>query len=225
MYTIYLLGGVSQCTRDNYGWTALHYAVYYNNTPAVQLLLDLKHPRNLQSTAVYDKIPEMASALHIAILSHDSALVELLCKQGVSCNLLIKRQVRNKKINLKGYGQGFINLSHMRMGLSALNYQRYCYRFIVSPSCDLCNAKQESIVHYLLVCPYYAAHRILPDLRDTSPPTSLDLLHLPGKRTTKVKLSNMLINGIYSNTDSDNFSLFKVLAKFICKTERFNIEQ
>ena len=115
----------------------------------------------------------------------------------------------------------------MRIGLCALNYQRYCYSFVVSPSCDLCNAKQDTIVHYLLECRYYAAHRIvlMSDLRDTWPPTSLDLLHLPGKRTAKVKLSNMLINGIDSNTDSDNFSLFKVVAKFIYNIERFNIEQ
>ena len=65
----------------------------------------------------------------------------------------------------------------------------------------------------------------MSDLRDTWPPTSLDLLHLPGKRTTKVNLSNMLINGMDSNTDSDNFNLFKILAKFMCNSERFKIEQ
>ena len=35
----------------------------------------------------------------------------------------------------------------------------------------------------------------------------------------------MLINGIDSNTDSDNFNLFKILAIFICDPERFKVEQ
>ena len=90
--------------------------------------------------------------------------------------------------NTFGHGPGSINLICTRMGLSAVNYQRYCYRFIVSPSWDLCNARQETAAHYLLGCPYYAANRIvlMSDLIDTLPPSSRDLLHLPGKRTIKV---------------------------------------
>ena len=56
-------------------------------------------------------------------------------------------------------GNGAVNHSRMRMGLSALNAQRKRYKFIESSRCDHCCHKCENTQHYLLLCPAFAALR------------------------------------------------------------------
>ena len=60
---------------------------------------------------------------------------------------------------LKGKGSGHIHLSRTRMGLSALNFQRYHKNLIDDPTCPSCNLRSEKICHFLLECPSYTAHR------------------------------------------------------------------
>ena len=47
----------------------------------------------------------------------------------------------------------------LRLGLSALNSQRFQYGFISNMSCDSCNYAREDVRHYIFFCPAFAAQR------------------------------------------------------------------
>ncbi len=75
------------------------------------------------------------------------------------------------------------------------------------------------MVHYLLECPAYAAHRaemidgllsILPDIQRQLPAVS---------RRARVDLSNTLIYG--TGKDEIDYKLFECTAKFIKESNRF----
>jgi len=50
-------------------------------------------------------------------------------------------------------------LSRIRMGLSALNFQRFTYGLLEDPTCPKCNNGRESAIHYFWDCTSYVAAR------------------------------------------------------------------
>ena len=56
-------------------------------------------------------------------------------------------------------GKAAVNHTRMRLGLSALNSQRYKYNIVPSPSCERCGASKEDPYHIFFVCPAYAVPR------------------------------------------------------------------
>ena len=48
----------------------------------------------------------------------------------------------------------------MRIGLRALNEQRYNWSLIQNPACIRCGSNYEDVMHYVLDCPHYAVPRI-----------------------------------------------------------------
>ena len=96
---------------------------------------------------------------------------------------------------LMGNSEEYINLSHMRMGLSGLNSHRHRYHFIDHRTCPHCLARNEDSMHFLLNCPAYAAPRaemaaglslLLPNTRRM----------FDGTHGDKKKLTHILLFGI-----------------------------
>ena len=56
-------------------------------------------------------------------------------------------------------GKAAINHTRIRLGLSALNFQRFQYNFVDNMSCDNCGARREDAAHILFHCPAYAVPR------------------------------------------------------------------
>ena len=50
-------------------------------------------------------------------------------------------------------GKYGVQLTRLRLGLSALNEHRFKYNFIDSPVCSLCNRETESTTHFFFKCP------------------------------------------------------------------------
>ena len=77
-----------------------------------------------------------------------------------------------------------INLSWIRMGLSALN--QHCFHLIASGNCPHCDASTERVSHYFLHCPNFVALRmeILQDLNDVLS----EQTHKPKFRIRNIKL-------------------------------------
>ena len=134
------------------------------------------------------------------------------------------RQIYCKTETYKPYfvGQttGHIHLSRLRMNLSGLNAHRHKHHFIDHNICPSCNAINENIDHFLLICPVYAAQRralldhlerLLPDLGH-----SLDRLE---NRRNRTQIIQILTFGT-KNENIDN-QLLKYVAKFIDETHRF----
>ena len=121
---------------------------------------------------------------------------------------------------LVGQTTGHIHLSRLRMDLSGLNAHRHKHHFIDHNICPSCNAINENIDHFLLICPVYAAQRralldhferLLPDLGH-----SLDRLE---NRRNRTQIIQILTFGT-KNENIDN-QLLKYVAKFIDETHRF----
>ena len=76
---------------------------------------------------------------------------------------LLKRSKCNSHLNPILYsrflGKAAGNHTRMRLGLSALNSQRYKYNMIPSPSCERCGTSKEDPYHIFFVCPAYAVPR------------------------------------------------------------------
>ncbi len=112
-------------------------------------------------------------------------------------------------------GNGAVNHSRIRMGLSGLNAQRRKYKFIQNSTCSFCNHKREDPKHFFLICPAFAAHRqqMLDDLVRDVPGTVQPLLNAP------VRLTRILIVGT-GRVDVDKI-LFTHVQKYISATNRF----
>ena len=59
----------------------------------------------------------------------------------------------NPKLYSRFLGKTDVNHTRMRLGLGALNSQRYLYNMIPSPACEKCAAPNEDSYHLLFVCP------------------------------------------------------------------------
>ena len=103
-------------------------------------------------------------------------------------------------------------LSRIRMGLSALNEQRYSYNFIESPLCLSCNTVQvEDSSHFFLYCDAYSVAR-------TAFFHTLSELEID--TNNKPNTLNTIIYGTHINTTSHT-RLLKCITDFMYDTQRF----
>ena len=127
----------------------------------------------------------------------------------------------SNSIFLSHDGKGAINHSRIRMGLSALNSQRKKYHFIPDATCDSCNARSETPVHFLLHCPTYAAQRqdMLQQLINSVPNIMQPLLNFQNNPRLCKELVQIMICGT-ANNNNDNI-IFPIVQRYLEATERF----
>ena len=116
--------------------------------------------------------------------------------------------------------RNYIQISRMRMGLSALNAHRRKYHFIENSSCPYCAFMKEDIAHYLLKCQRHTAARttMLNSISIILPETDQPLLEL----NTNKKISELGKILIFGTKDNKlDLKIFKSVAQYIEKTGRF----
>ena len=118
-------------------------------------------------------------------------------------------------------GNGAVNHSRMRMGLSALNAQRKRYNFIATSTCDYCNHKNENVRHFLLYCPAFAAQRqvMLDDIMGRGLEPVQPLLNYQNMPKLASNLTRVLLHG--TEDDQIDKLLFNIVQTFICSSNRF----
>ena len=96
----------------------------------------------------------------------------------------------------------------MRLGLSALNSQRYKYNMVPSPPCERCGVSKEDPYHIFFVCPAYAVTRqtLTQDLNRI---LSVDILR------NKKQVEIILLYGSEILDHHANLILFTTLHDFI----------
>jgi hypothetical protein len=63
------------------------------------------------------------------------------------------------KLDHHNSNKAAINQTRRRLGLSGLSFQRFDYKHIDSPMCDLRNTVKEDTTHFFLTCPSHNAFR------------------------------------------------------------------
>ena len=132
---------------------------------------------------------------------------------------LLKRSKSNSHFNPILYshflGKAAVNHTRMRLGLSALNSQRYKYNMVPSPSCERCGAPQEDPYHIFFVCPAYAVPRqtLTQDLNRI---LSVDIVQ------NKKQVEIILLYGSEILDHHTNLILFTTLHDFIYSCGRFS---
>ena len=118
-------------------------------------------------------------------------------------------------------GNGAVNHSRMRMGLSALNAHRKRYNFIPSSSCDFCNYRIENVRHFLLYCPAFAAQRqvMMDEIMGMGLESVQALLNYLNTPRLASDLVRVLLRG--SGEEQCDEILFKTVQMFISSTNRF----
>ena len=105
--------------------------------------------------------------------------------------------------------------TRLRLNCSALNYYLFKINCSLSPACT-CGAKCESLIHYLLQCPRYAALRL--SLLSAAAQVYGDSWYLLSD-SQKVKL--FLFGSVDLNTE-DNRSIFMHVQQYIKLSKRFS---
>jgi hypothetical protein len=102
-------------------------------------------------------------------------------------------------------------LTRLRLGLSALNAQRFAYNLIDQPICTMCYREQETTVHYLYRCPSYglARNRLYGRLND----------ELGIDTGDREKLLDIIIHGTIS--PDKHTQLLNIIYEFMISTKRF----
>jgi len=109
------------------------------------------------------------------------------------------------------HGKTGVWLARIRMGLSALNSQRYTYNFIDSPKCDLCRSGNENTIHYLWDCIHHTQPRN----------------HMMGRLTAELgivanraNIEKIVIHGQIENRDNLKL-LMQIVSEYYISTSRF----
>jgi hypothetical protein len=109
------------------------------------------------------------------------------------------------------HGKSGAWISRIRMGLSALNAQRFTYNLIESPICLLCNKASETPLHYLWECPAYMLARQIMVSR---------IVNETG--VEQVTANNILQLTIFGNTEKSSLkTLFEITTEYMSVTARF----
>ena len=168
------------------------------------------------------------SSTRNAFIHSTVKLWNTLCTETRSADSLYSFKRKIKQALYKQYNVKFIpslysflptsnssvNLSRLRMGLSALNYHRFTYNFIADKSCPKCGAVSETIQHFLFSCPTYAAprgvlwerlSRLLPDITQNN----------------NTYIETLLLYGSSELSLASNLAIFSAVCKFIDATGRF----
>ena len=113
--------------------------------------------------------------------------------------LIFKHQLSKKKLDLlhqlpNCHGQGSVQHYRLRLGLSALKFQRFSYSLIPDTKCPSCGSGPEDPSHYFFICPTYSAPRneLLRNLATILP---VDFI------TNKEKNLHTILFGCKSNAD------------------------
>ena len=116
--------------------------------------------------------------------------------------------------------RNYIQITRMRMGLSALNAHRRKYHFIDNAKCPYCHSDKEDTTHFLLKCPRYTAARttMLNSLTIILPDSHQTLLDINNKQKVRELTQTLIIGTQDSNLDTE---IFKIVANFVQKTGRF----
>ena len=137
------------------------------------------------------------------------------------------KKTRCKAKNLLFYTDGSkqsVNHARIRMGLSALNHQRYSYDFITQFECS-CGNLREDASHFLLNCPNFTAQRqgLLRDAGDLITEVILRLDQpVDIQRTVNSKfLVDLFLYGHCKLSLEENTHLFKHVQTYIKETNRF----
>ena len=111
-------------------------------------------------------------------------------------------------------GKAAVNHTRMRLGLSALNSQRYRYNLIPSPACESCGAPNEDTYHLFFVCPAYSVPRqaLTQELDRVLPNETLQ---------NNLHVEKALLFGLNSLDHGNNVKLFDALHVFINSSARF----
>ena len=114
-------------------------------------------------------------------------------------------------------GNGAVNHSRMRMGLSALNAHRKRYNFIDSSRCDFCGHRCENPVHFFLSCPTFAAQRqVMMDGMGVRVPAVVQPYH--NNQIGSLQFSKVLLYG--TREHETDVKLFKIVQTYITSTNR-----
>ena len=125
------------------------------------------------------------------------------------------------KLYSKFNGAKAINHTRLRLGLSGLKAHRHAYNHIPHPNCDLCGARREDAMHFLLQCPVYTVPRMTL-MNDTLNLYRLKHIVFDLTRTiVKKELVNYLLRGDKRLSDLENVSLFNIVQCFISASKRF----
>ena len=112
--------------------------------------------------------------------------------------------------------EGLRYLFQLRVGLSFLRYHKKQHGFLDTPS-DVCLCKQgiEDTSHFILSCPFYAAHRaaLVSDVND---------ILLKNDQSLNGNLFELYLYGHPEINDSDNREILKCTIKYIHSTNRFS---
>jgi hypothetical protein len=109
------------------------------------------------------------------------------------------------------YGKSGAWISRIRMGLSALNAQRFSYNLTESPVCLLCNNASETPLHYLWECPAHTLARLNMVTRIVNE-----------TEVEQVTARNILQLTISGNVEKSSFkTLFDITTEYMIKSARF----
>jgi hypothetical protein len=108
-------------------------------------------------------------------------------------------------------GKCGIWLTRIRLGLSALNAQRFQYNMIDTPYCDNCPNIAENPYHYFLICPTHRNARALL-LRKLYHDLRLDI-------TNKKIVLDTIFHG--NLTPPNQILLFNAISEYLIQTNRF----
>jgi hypothetical protein len=114
-----------------------------------------------------------------------------------------------------------INQTRMRLGLSALSFQRYEYKHIDDPKCRTCNAGIEDPVHYFMTCPTYVLPRPALMINACAILFTYDIkVDFRLKRFRKF-LVKTLLGGSDVLIATDNHKMMELCQDFIRESKRF----
>jgi len=134
------------------------------------------------------------------------------------CQMKSKLFPTKVQLYSRGRGKHAINHARMRMGLSHLRHQLYSFGIIQVAKCIQCGYKQETAMHYLLVCHKYADIRITM-LNDIA--TYITAQGHVIDYNNKRNLSRILLDGSTEFPYHVNRVIFVHVQQYIEQTNRF----
>jgi len=122
-------------------------------------------------------------------------------------------KVKSSRFNRLCTGKFGIQLTRLRLGLSALNAHRYKYNFIDTPLCDQCQITAETTFHYFFSCSSYS------DARQHFFDRLFTDLNIDAINYSKTDLLNVLLFGLVNKNQQP--TLLQIIFDYIEKTNRF----
>ena len=121
------------------------------------------------------------------------------------------------------HGRSAVHHTRIRLGLSALNSQRFQFGFIDNALCLKCNSESETVQHFFFHCEAYAAQR---EVLFNGIDRIIGRDHYFINRTNLSKLQTLkcvhfLLNGDNTLPFHDNVAVFRLVHIYINDSKRF----